>query len=160
MSRQNPEKEEGGSAPPYSWYDNSMRAPPPTYEESQRNGGAFNHQQAPAPHPAATANNPNQYYGMIYHNPQVPVHVQMQGGYNSPTVMHHGVGYGLAGPSTSAGAAASRVLQLDPRAEIRTTSTGAVSVPPPPPGCLPTPAQLAAMQGQPVTVKQNKRSFF
>lgn len=88
----------------------------------------------------------NQYYGMTHHQ-QLPV-------------MHHGNGYGLAGPSTSAGAAASHVLNVDARAEIRTTASGAVVIPPPPPGCLPTPAQLAAMQGQPVVVQQKKRSFF
>lgn len=89
----------------------------------------------------------NQYYGMTHHQ-QLPV-------------MHQGhQGYGLAGPSTSAGAAAAHVLNVDSRATLRTTASGAVVVPPPPPGCLPTPAQLAAMQGKPVVVQQKKRSFF
>lgn len=148
MSRPNAEKTEASSAPPYTFqYDNiaSMRAPPPSYEQSQQQRP--NYGQLPAGIGMQMHIPPgNQYYGMTHHQ-QLPV-------------LHHGVGYGLAGPSTSAGAAASRVLEVDSRAELRTTSTGAVVIPPPPPGCLPTPAQLAAMQGQPVVLQQKKRSFF
>ncbi|KAH8287917.1 hypothetical protein KR018_011498 [Drosophila ironensis] len=120
---------------PNAGEDMAMRAPPPSYEESQRSGGA-------AGHPPAPQYSQNHYYGMISHHQQA-----------AP-------GYGLAGPSTSAGAAASRVLQLDPRAEVTRAANGSVVVPPPPPGCLPTPAQWAAMQGQQVVLKQKKRSFF
>lgn len=159
----------GGSAPPYNYqYDSAamvrkkpyssqlfiilhfctQRAPPPTYEQSQQQQPQYgiNYGQAPVgPHMQMHVPR-NQYYGMTHHQ-QLPA-------------MHHGNGYGLAGPSTSAGAAASHVLNVDARAEIRTTASGAVVIPPPPPGCLPTPAQLAAMQGQPVVVQQKKRSFF
>ncbi|EDW25331.1 GL26489 [Drosophila persimilis] len=131
----------------------AMRAPPPTYEESQRNSGGFGHQAS-----YSSAPGQNQYYGMISHNQQVPFNTQPSQGMGVP--VHHGTGYGLAGPSTSAGAAAAQVLQLDSRAEVRTTPSGSVVIPPPPPGCLPTPAQWAAMQGQPVVLKQKKRSFF
>ncbi|SPP81945.1 DAZ-associated protein 2 [Drosophila guanche] len=132
----------------------AMRAPPPTYEESQRNsGGGFGHQ---ASYTAAPGQ--NQYYGMISHNQQGPGPFSAQQSHGMP--VHHGTGYGLAGPSTSAGAAAAHVLQLDSRAEVRTTPSGSVVIPPPPPGCLPTPAQWAAMQGQAVVLKQKKRSFF
>ncbi|XP_043657028.1 DAZ-associated protein 2 [Drosophila teissieri] len=146
------------SAPAYDYRNSgdamAMRAPPPTYEESQRNGGtgagAYGHPQGAAAPPSQ-----NQYYGMISHQQQqVPFSGQPNYG------MHPGTGFGLAGPSTSAGAAAAQVLHLDSRAEVRTNSSGNVVIPPPPPGCLPTPAQWAAMQGQPVVLKQKKRSFF
>ncbi|EDW03933.1 GH11516 [Drosophila grimshawi] len=122
------------------------RAPPPSYEQSQQ------HRTNYAPCPPGPGCMPmhvpsNQYYGMTHHQ-QLPT-------------LHPGLGYGFPGPSTSAGAtAASHVINVDSRAELRTTSTGAVVIPPPPPGCLPTAAQLAAMQGQPVVVQQKKRSFF
>ncbi|XP_017043740.1 DAZ-associated protein 2 [Drosophila ficusphila] len=143
-----------GSAPAYDNHNfgdaMAMRAPPPTYEESQRSGGAYGYPQGEVASPSQ-----NQYYGMIsHHQQQVPFNGQPNYG------MHNGTGYGLAGPSTSAGAAARQVLQLDSRAEIRTNAAGNVVVPPPPPGCLPTPGQWAAMQGQPVVLKQKKRSFF
>ncbi|XP_032592611.1 DAZ-associated protein 2 [Drosophila grimshawi] len=153
MSRPNSEKTAGapsaGAVPPYSFeYDSaaSMRAPPPSYEQSQQ------HRTNYAPCPPGPGCMPmhvpsNQYYGMTHHQ-QLPT-------------LHPGLGYGFPGPSTSAGAtAASHVINVDSRAELRTTSTGAVVIPPPPPGCLPTAAQLAAMQGQPVVVQQKKRSFF
>ncbi|XP_034472470.1 DAZ-associated protein 2 [Drosophila innubila] len=148
MSRPNAEKSvEGASVPPYTFqYDNnaSMRAPPPSYEQSQQQRP--NYGQLPDG-PGMQMHIPrNQYYGMTHHQ-QLPA-------------LHQGAGYGLVGPSTSSGAAASRVLNVDSRAELRTTSSGAVLIPPPPPGCLPTPAQLAAMQGQPVVLQQKKRSFF
>ncbi|XP_052853573.1 DAZ-associated protein 2 [Drosophila gunungcola] len=144
-----------GSAPPAYDYGNAsdalaMRAPPPTYEQSQRSGG-YGYPQGGAAPPSQ-----NQYYGMISHQQQ-----QMPFNGGQPNYgMHHATGYGLAGPSTSAGAAAAQVLHLDSRAEVRTNATGNVVIPPPPPGCLPTPAQWAAMQGQPVVLKQKKRSFF
>ncbi|XP_020806029.1 DAZ-associated protein 2 [Drosophila serrata] len=144
----------GESAPAYDYSSSgqsmAMRAPPPSYEESQRSGGAVGY-----PQPGAVPLSNNQYYGMIsHHQQQMPFNGQPQYG------MHHGTGFGLAGPSTSAGAAASQVLHLDSRAEVRTNAAGSVVIPPPPPGCLPTPAQWAAMQGQPVVLKQKKRSFF
>ncbi|EDW11178.1 uncharacterized protein LOC6575731 [Drosophila mojavensis] len=129
------------NAPPYSFnydYATSMRAPPPTYEQSQQQGA----DSAPAAMPMHIPS--NQYYGMMHHQ-------QLQQGQQE---------YGLVGPSTSAEATAAHVLNIDPRASLRTTVSGAVVVPPPPPGCLPTPAQLAAMQGKPVVVQQKKRSFF
>ncbi|XP_017063314.1 DAZ-associated protein 2 [Drosophila eugracilis] len=144
-----------GSAPAYDYRNSgdamAMRAPPPTYEESQRSGGPGSYVYAQgAPTPIQ-----NQYYGMIsHHQQQIPINGQPNYG------MHHGNGYGLAGPSTSAGAAAAQVLHLDSRAEVRTNAAGNVVIPPPPPGCMPTPAQWAAMQGQPVVLKQKKRSFF
>ncbi|KAH8271959.1 hypothetical protein KR044_012418, partial [Drosophila immigrans] len=118
----------------------AQRAPPPTYEQSQQQSYSYG-QLPPAtvqmhPHQMPT----NQYYGMTHHQ-------------QLPAVYHHGVG-----ASTSAGVP--QVLQMDSRAEVRTTAGGAVVVPPPPPGCMPTAAQLAAMQGQPVVVQQKKRSFF
>ncbi|EDW64093.1 DAZ-associated protein 2 [Drosophila virilis] len=152
MSSPDPEKtaepQKSGNAPPhYSFnFDSaaSMRAPPPSYEQSQQQ--RVNYMPSPAG-PAMQIHVPsNQYYGMTHHQ-QLPV-------------MHNGSDYGLVGPSTSAGAAASHVINVDPRAELRTTTSGAVVIPPPPPGCLPTPAQLAAMQGHPVVVQQKKRSFF
>ncbi|XP_017095597.2 DAZ-associated protein 2 [Drosophila bipectinata] len=143
----NPQKSSlssGGSAPPYevaSKDEMAMRAPPPSYEESQRSGGAAGYtHQGPAP-PTH-----NQYYGMISHHQQQPT---LNG-------MAYGAGYG---PSTSAAAGTSGpplVLNLDSRAEVGKT----IVIPPPPPGYLPTPAQWAAMQGQQVAVKQKKRSFF
>ncbi|KAH8394236.1 hypothetical protein KR215_009575, partial [Drosophila sulfurigaster] len=125
-----------------------QRAPPPTYEQSQQQPMNYAQPPAQAPqfyhHPQPQIPS-NQYYGMMHHQ-------------QLPQIMHHpGLGYGYA-PSTSTGAP--RVLQMDSRAELRTTAAGAVVVPPPPPGCLPTPAQLAAMQGQQVVVQQKKRSFF
>ncbi|XP_037711256.1 DAZ-associated protein 2 [Drosophila subpulchrella] len=147
-----------GSAPAYDYRNAgdamAMRAPPPTYEESQRNGGTgagYGYPQGGAAPPSQ-----NQYYGMISHQQQQMPFNGQQPNYG----MHHGNGYGFAGPSTSAGAAAAQVLHLDSRAEVRTNATGNVVIPPPPPGCLPTPAQWAAMQGQPVVLKQKKRSFF
>ncbi|XP_022221991.1 DAZ-associated protein 2 [Drosophila obscura] len=150
-SKGNPLNE--ATAPSYKYCNAAdsvaMRAPPPTYEESQRNSGG--HQPS---YPAAPGQ--NQYYGMISHNQQAPGPFNTQPG----MPVHNGTGYGLAGPSTSAGAASAHVLQLDSRAEVRTTPSGSVVIPPPPPGCLPTPAQWAAMQGQAVVLKQKKRSFF
>ncbi|TDG53453.1 hypothetical protein AWZ03_000268 [Drosophila navojoa] len=145
MSKPNSgEASKSGNAPPYSFnydYATSMRAPPPTYEQSQQQGV----NSAPAAMPMHVPS--NQYYGMTHHQ-QLPAMQQGQQGYS------------LVGPSTSAGATAAHVLNIDPRAALRTTVSGAVVVPPPPPGCLPTPAQLAAMQGKPVVVQQKKRSFF
>ncbi|EDV33282.2 uncharacterized protein Dana_GF21531 [Drosophila ananassae] len=142
----NPQKSSpssGGSAPPYemaSKDEMAMRAPPPSYEESQRSGGAVGHAyQGPVPHAQ------NQYYGMIsHHQQQTP-----------PYGMTYGAAYG-PGTSAASGASGSHVLHLDSRAEVGRT----INIPPPPPGCLPTPAQWAAMQGQQVAVKQKKRSFF
>ncbi|XP_017855093.2 uncharacterized protein LOC108608287 [Drosophila busckii] len=114
-----------------------MRAPPPTYEQSQQHSSAATAMPLHVPS--------NQYYGMTHHQ-QLPA---QNPGYN----------YGLVGPSTSV-AAAPPVLSMHARAELRTTATGAVSIPPPPPGYLPTAAQLAVMQGKPVVVQQKKRSFF
>ncbi|KAH8409913.1 hypothetical protein KR009_000852 [Drosophila setifemur] len=137
-----------GNAPAYEYRNEgdemAMRAPPPTYEESQRGGGAVGYANQGHASPMQ-----NQYYGMISHHQQMP----MNG-------VQNGTGYGLSGPSTSAGIAAAQVLQIDSRAEVRRTPAGSVVIPPPPPGCLPTPAQWAAMQGQPVVLKQRKRSFF
>lgn len=52
------------------------------------------------------------------------------------------------------------VLYLAKGATVRTTANGAISIPPPPPGCAPTAAQMAAMQGKPVVVKKQKKSWF
>ncbi|XP_030383358.1 DAZ-associated protein 2 [Scaptodrosophila lebanonensis] len=180
MSKSNIEKPEEAKAPtapsaPYSnLYDSAaaiaMRAPPPTYEESQRvSYPTLSTPQASVTHsnftPAQVFQPPmgpgqvyqltttpaqfyqppmgdNRYYGMTHHQ-QLPAQVQRQPHNAIPT-----------------GASASHVLTLDARAEMRTTANGAVVIPPPPPGCLPTPAQLAAMQGEPVVLKQKKRSFF
>jgi len=52
------------------------------------------------------------------------------------------------------------VLQYAAGTRFSGKGGGSVSVPPPPPGVAPTPAQLAALQGQPVILQKKKNSFF
>ncbi|KNC31200.1 hypothetical protein FF38_14295 [Lucilia cuprina] len=134
--------------------------PPPSYEECLKmNGGAgstshqymysnptaYQQQQAflpPAAYPAPSS------YG--YANPYQTHIQQQQSFYNSVN----------AASQSAVNKGAENVLYLAKGAKIRTTATGAISIPPPPPGCAPTPGQLAAMSGQPVMIKKEKKSFF
>ncbi|XP_011198985.2 uncharacterized protein LOC105223076 [Bactrocera dorsalis] len=128
------------------------RPPPPSYEESQRmyafasNHGAPN--QFPTPFMQTSNYNATSNYMQSYTSSAPPPQYYQ----------HHYVT--ATAPPTFNNVKEPHVLSLAPGAKIRTTATGAVSIPPPPPGCAPTAAQYAAMQGQPVLLKKTKRSFF
>ncbi|XP_075153709.1 uncharacterized protein LOC142227189 [Haematobia irritans] len=148
-------------------------APPPSYEESLKMSANTRHNNQP-PHyqqPQPTHQS-YQYPAMPTHHqqpltygpPPVPVY---SGGYVNPYPVHmqqHQMYYSNTGASSSSrkpqNPIANNVLEFDKRAEIKTNAQGAILVPPPPPGCVPTPAQLAAMSGQQVVVKHKKKSFF
>lgn len=128
------------------------RPPPPSYEESQRmytsatNHGAPN--QFSTPYMQSYNYNATSNYMQSY-NAAAPPPQYYQHHYVTATA-----------PPTFNNVKEPHVLSLAPGAKIRTTGAGAVSIPPPPPGCAPTAAQYAAMQGQPVVLKKTKRSFF
>lgn len=110
----------------------------------------YQQQQSFPPHPhqmSFCSNGPSTSFG--YANPY-QAHVQQQQNCLNMT------------PSIAAVQSTSteNVLHLAKGAKVRTTATGAISIPPPPPGCAPTPGQLAAMSGQPVMIKKKKKSFF
>ncbi|KAM7351956.1 uncharacterized protein ACRADG_004650 [Cochliomyia hominivorax] len=133
--------------------------PPPSYEECLKMNGAvgtanqhqyiysnptpYQQQQAFVPPPPV-----NQSYG--YSNPY-QTHIQQQQSF-----------YNMSLPqiTSTSNSSAVNTLYLAKGAKVRTTATGAISIPPPPPGCVPTPAQMAAMSGQQVVVKKQKKSFF
>ncbi|XP_037821614.1 LOW QUALITY PROTEIN: uncharacterized protein LOC119610464 [Lucilia sericata] len=136
--------------------------PPPSYEESLKmNGGAgstshqymysnptaYQQQQAFLPPAAYPTPGPS---SCGYANPYQRHIQQQQSFYNSINVT----------PQSTIPNGANNVLYLAKGAKVRTTATGAISIPPPPPGCAPTPGQLAAMSGQPVMIKKEKKSFF
>uniref|UniRef100_A0A1I8MKJ4 DAZ-associated protein 2 n=1 Tax=Musca domestica TaxID=7370 RepID=A0A1I8MKJ4_MUSDO len=144
--------------------DNFQRGPPPpSYEEALRMSTApstyaqsqcyqqptqqpyqFPTQQTMTYAPSA---GPSSSYGYV--NPY-PAHIQQhQNYYNTGAIAN----VSHMSPSHN-------VLEFHKRAELRTTANGAITVPPPPPGCAPTPAQLAAMSAQPVMIKKKKNSFF
>lgn len=112
--------------------------PSPTYYQQQQS--YFGPYTAPTPSHAS--------YG--YANPYQTHIQQQQNFYNSVPTM----------PPVGNAKTAENVLYLAKGAKVRTTASGAISIPPPPPGCAPTPAQLAAMSGQPVMIKKQKKSFF
>uniref|UniRef100_A0A1I8PKD0 DAZ-associated protein 2 n=1 Tax=Stomoxys calcitrans TaxID=35570 RepID=A0A1I8PKD0_STOCA len=143
-------------------------APPPSYEESLKMSAATPAQRFPAPYyqqPTAAPQQPYQYQfptqqPMSYASPLPPT--AAHGGYVNPYPVHmqqHQMYYNAAA-SSNAMQQSSNVLEFHKRADIRTNAKGAIHVPPPPPGCAPTPGQLAAMTGQQVMVKQKKKSFF
>ena len=115
----------------------------------------YQQQQAfqPLPHQMPTQTMPFHAAGAStsygYANPY-QAHIQQQQSYLNMTPpvapVHH--------------KSAENVLYIAKGAKVRTTATGAISIPPPPPGCAPTPGQLAAMSGQPVMIKKQKKSFF
>lgn len=177
------------SAPPrdydYSPEDYTALAPP-SYEESQRMCNGFpqmhtqlQHQQFPAYRPHIQPGPmPN-----ILHSTSVPHTQYMQlacgapqgyvGSQGYPDIQSYPVaqvypisqGYHapqdyLSSQNRVKGSSNPKVLTFAKGAEILTTHTGAVSIPPPPPGSVPTSAQYAAMQGEQVLVKKKKRSFF
>ncbi|XP_061399387.1 DAZ-associated protein 2 [Musca vetustissima] len=143
--------------PPPPSYDEALRmstAPASTYQPAQY----YQPQQQPYQFPSQqamtyappTASGPSSSYGYV--NPY-PAHMQQHQNYYNATPPPTTNVVGRMSPSHN-------VLEFHKRAEIRTTATGAITVPPPPPGCAPTPAQLAAMSGQPVMIKKKKNSFF
>jgi len=131
------------------------RTPPPSYEETMRM--QFTNPRVPCPSPgpqyyAANFSGPfGVTYAPVYGIPpqyqQVPV----------PTTISSRVQDRV--PSVPSVSTAKPVLTLARGATVQTVN-GAISIPPPPPGVAPTPAQLAAMNGEPVLVKQQKRGFF
>ncbi|XP_037959589.1 DAZ-associated protein 2 isoform X2 [Teleopsis dalmanni] len=123
----------------------SQRAPPPTYEQSQKMSAAVAPQQLYGAMQAPTSHLPP--YGTGYVNPYQTHMQQHQHYYHQPMPMSHET-------------AETKVITLAKGAEVRHTVTGAISIPPPPPGYAATPAQLAAMNGQPVVVKKKKNTFF
>ncbi|XP_073827467.1 uncharacterized protein [Musca autumnalis] len=141
------------TAPPETLVDNDPTyqrgPPPPSYEEALK---MSSHSQA-------------QYYQQPPTHQQFPIY-QPNAGYVNPYPAHiqqHQNYYNTAAPPpthVNQMSPSHNVLHFDKRAEIRTTANGAVTVPPPPPGIAPTPAQLAAMSGQPVMIKKKKNSFF
>lgn len=115
----------------------------PYYQQPQPPYQFPPHQQHMAYGPAPTYGpTPTSSYGYV--NPY-PIHMQQQQTYYN---------------ASSQVAQSQNVLHFDKRAQIRTTKGGAISVPPPPPGIAPSPAQLAAMSGQQVLIKQKKPTFF
>lgn len=157
--------------PPTTFDDFQRGPPPPSYEEclNMPSAGVVPHQQY-------------QNYNMTTHQqlPQAPPLYQIpQYSQNYNMSEPSGTANGYANPyqthmhqqqiyyNTSAVASPQflrnspeNVLLFAKEAKIRKTATGAISVPPPPPGCAPTSAQLKAMCGQPVIVKKQKKSFF
>lgn len=131
----------------------------------------------------SAAPQPQQMYGFPYQQQQQPQNQQPKQfplqsqlpmnnsgaapatlcGYTNPYqahVLQQQIYYNTASAVPQQMAPAHNVLQFDKRAKIITTASGAISVPPPPPGCAPTPGQMAAMTGQPVMVKKDKKRFF
>ncbi|XP_053958760.1 uncharacterized protein LOC128863564 [Anastrepha ludens] len=145
------------SAPAASGYNH--RPPPPSYEESQRMYGSAANRVAPN-------SLPNSYMQPYNYNatPQQAQTSMYAQNYAPPPPQYYQHHYVTAtAPITFNNVQTrneSHILSLAPGAKVRTTPTGAVSIPPPPPGCAPTAAQYAAMQGQPVVLKKTKRSFF
>uniref|UniRef100_A0A0K8UW77 DAZ-associated protein 2 n=1 Tax=Bactrocera latifrons TaxID=174628 RepID=A0A0K8UW77_BACLA len=123
------------------------RPPPPSYEESQRMYASASN-QFPTPFMQTSNYNATSNYMQSYTTSAPPPQYYQ----------HHYVT--ATAPPTFNSVKEPHVLSLAPGAKIRTTAAGAVSIPPPPPGCAPTAAQYAAMQGQPVVLKKTKRSFF
>ncbi|XP_065355842.1 protein shank [Calliphora vicina] len=133
--------------------------PPPSYEECLKMNGAA----GTAPH-QYTYSNPTPYQQQQAFLP--PPGPSSSYGYANPYQTHiqqQQIFYNTANPSPQSGmpqTTAENVLYLAKGAKVRTTATGAISIPPPPPGCAPTPGQMAAMSGQPVMIKKEKKSFF
>ncbi|CAD7000358.1 extensin [Ceratitis capitata] len=138
----------------------NYRPPPPSYEESQRMYTSSAANVAPK---QMSSNSYMPSYATNNSPHQIPTTNYIQNYAASPPpppqyYQHHYVS--ATCPPTFSVPNEPHVLSLAPGAKIRTTSAGAVSIPPPPPGCAPTAAQYALMQGQPVLVKKTKRSFF
>ncbi|XP_067624556.1 DAZ-associated protein 2 isoform X2 [Eurosta solidaginis] len=139
------------------------RPPPPSYEESQRMYGstAINNRAATANH-LHNSYMPTHSYSTPPQSQQMPMRNYTIPSYTPPPQYYQQHYVTATAPATFNNTRLTKethVLSLAPGAKIR-TPTGAVSIPPPPPGYAPTAAQYAAMQGQPVVLKKTKRSFF
>ncbi|XP_036328391.1 DAZ-associated protein 2 [Rhagoletis pomonella] len=135
------------------------RPPPPSYEESQRMYVAAANRVAPNHMPNSYM--PTYNYNAQQHQMQTPNYSAHYAAPPPQYYQHHYVtATAPATFNTTQAVKEPHVLSLAAGAKIRTTATGAVSIPPPPPGYAPTAAQYAAMQGQPVVLKKTKRSFF
>ncbi|KAL9928199.1 uncharacterized protein ACN427_004652 [Glossina fuscipes fuscipes] len=149
------------SAPPalFSSNDFSQRAPPPSYEESLKMSTPLTNLPSPYYAGQGVPLAPGTSYGYV--NPY-QVHVQQQQRhYNPMSTSFQSACTQPTQPSPSNAQDKNRnVLLLAKGAKLRTAPNGAISIPPPPPGCTPSAAQLAAMKGQPVLVKKQKGSFF
>lgn len=153
------------------------RPPPPTYEESQR----WNPQQQPmfpiqqGGHFYTPMNgNPPPYTGVQHpmHYAQQQQQHQLAGfaanqpqfGYNYTPQPHQQMPAGaqmMPQQQISNGMASMNINQYPTVTfDAGARFTGQVNIPPPPPGCAPTPEQMAALQGQPVILKKKKNSFF
>ncbi|XP_017470988.1 PREDICTED: uncharacterized protein LOC108362491 [Rhagoletis zephyria] len=136
------------------------RPPPPSYEESQRMYVAAAANRV-APNHMPNSYMPTYNYNAQQHQMQTPNYSAHYAAPPPQYYQHHYVtATAPATFNTTQAVKEPHVLSLAAGAKIRTTATGAVSIPPPPPGYAPTAAQYAAMQGQPVVLKKTKRSFF
>ncbi|XP_055378465.1 DAZ-associated protein 2 [Condylostylus longicornis] len=135
------------------------RPPPPSYEESQKQYSNAQHSNVPSAPFGSPAHMPtssgtsigypqmNQGYGHIpvaqSQYPSIiprPVHQNIQQQQSANKSIH--------------------VVQYAAGTRFSGKGGGSVSVPPPPPGIAPTPAQLAALQGQPVILQKKKKIIF
>lgn len=136
--------------------------PPPTYDECMKANNAAGPTTPSQPH-QYTYTTPTPYQQQQVFQPPPPL-AQQTYGYANPYQTHmqqQQIFYNTATPSTvNTTSTPGNVLYLAKGAKVRTTATGGISIPPPPPGCAATPAQLAAMSGQQVMIKKQKKSFF
>ncbi|XP_055912864.1 DAZ-associated protein 2 [Eupeodes corollae] len=149
------------------------RPPPPTYEESQRwnpqpmyaqQGGNFYPSMSGNPPPYAGIQQPMQYGQQQQHGVSCFAPNQPQYAFNYNTQQQMPTGAQMSPQQQISNRMASVNINQYPTvtfdAGARFTGQGQISIPPPPPGCAPTPEQLAALQGQPVILKKKKNSFF
>ncbi|XP_055844500.1 DAZ-associated protein 2-like [Episyrphus balteatus] len=160
------------------------RPPPPTYEESQRwnpqpmyapqqGGGNFYPSMSGNPPPYAGIQQPSLQYAQQQQHHQhqhalsgfAPNHPQYAFNYTPQQQQQQmPAGAQMSPQQQISNRMASVNINQYPTVTFdggaRFTGQGAISIPPPPPGCAPTPEQLAALQGQPVILKKKKNSFF